>query len=85
MHSGVEVEAFQTALNKDIGGDTSTSHPSASDANPGIHPISFDLFIFIAIVIRCVCSYDICKNMLFAYTFKKNDKNQMFLGQLGSS
>lgn len=36
MHSGADVEAFQAALNRDIGGDTSTSHshsqqPSDSD------------------------------------------------------
>ncbi|KAF7830561.1 transcription initiation factor TFIID subunit 4b-like isoform X1 [Senna tora] len=32
MHSGADVEAFQAALNRDIGGDTSTSQPSGSDA-----------------------------------------------------
>ncbi|KAI9086900.1 hypothetical protein K1719_031061 [Acacia pycnantha] len=31
MHSGAEVEAFQAALNRDIGGDMSTSQPSGSD------------------------------------------------------
>ena len=35
MHSGADVEAFQAALNRDIGGDSSTSHshsqPSDSD------------------------------------------------------
>ncbi|KAI4332130.1 hypothetical protein L6164_017064 [Bauhinia variegata] len=32
MHSGADVEAFQAALNRDIGGDASTSQPSASDS-----------------------------------------------------
>lgn len=31
MHSGVDVEAFQAALNRDIGGDASTSLLSGSD------------------------------------------------------
>lgn len=31
MHSGADVEAFQAALNRDIGGDASTSRPSSSD------------------------------------------------------
>ncbi|KAJ1379353.1 Transcription initiation factor TFIID component TAF4 [Sesbania bispinosa] len=31
MHSGVDVEAFQAALNRDIGGDASTSQFSGSD------------------------------------------------------
>jgi hypothetical protein len=34
MHSGADVEAFQAALNRDIGGDASHSHLSHSDA-PG--------------------------------------------------
>ncbi|KAI9174067.1 hypothetical protein LWI28_011403 [Acer negundo] len=32
MHSGADVEAFQAALNRDIGGDVSTSQPSDSDS-----------------------------------------------------
>ncbi|KAK2664082.1 hypothetical protein Ddye_002656 [Dipteronia dyeriana] len=32
MHSGADVEAFQAALNRDIGGDVSTSQPSNSDS-----------------------------------------------------
>lgn len=32
MHSGAEVDAFQAALNRDIGGDASTSRPSDSDS-----------------------------------------------------
>lgn len=32
MHSGADVEAFQAALNRDIGGDASNSHLSDSDA-----------------------------------------------------
>lgn len=32
MHCGADVEAFQAALNRDIGGDTSTSHPSHIDS-----------------------------------------------------
>ncbi|CAK7347452.1 unnamed protein product [Dovyalis caffra] len=32
MHSGADVEAFQAALNRDIGGDVSTSQPSDSSA-----------------------------------------------------
>jgi transcription initiation factor TFIID subunit 4 len=35
MHSGADVEAFQAALNRDIGGDASNSQLSDSDA--GIH------------------------------------------------
>ncbi|CAL0332753.1 unnamed protein product [Lupinus luteus] len=31
MHSGVDLEAFQAALNRDIGGDASASQPSGSD------------------------------------------------------
>lgn len=31
MHSGADVEAFQAALNRDIGGESSTSQPSDSD------------------------------------------------------
>lgn len=31
MHSGADVEAFQAALNRDIGGDASTSQNSDSD------------------------------------------------------
>ncbi|KAK3029803.1 hypothetical protein RJ639_038245 [Escallonia herrerae] len=31
MHSGADVEAFTAALNRDIKGETSTSHPSDSD------------------------------------------------------
>jgi len=34
MHSGVDVEAFQAALNRDIGGDVSASQFPGSD--PGI-------------------------------------------------
>lgn len=30
MHSGADVDAFQAALNRDIGGDASTSQPPAS-------------------------------------------------------
>ncbi|WJX75470.1 hypothetical protein P8452_58999 [Trifolium repens] len=33
MHSGADVEAFQAALNRDIGGDASHSHLSHSDAS----------------------------------------------------
>ncbi|KAE9599997.1 hypothetical protein Lal_00046152 [Lupinus albus] len=32
MHSGVDLEAFQAALNRDIGGDGSASQPSGSDS-----------------------------------------------------
>ncbi|WVY90976.1 hypothetical protein V8G54_036490 [Vigna mungo] len=32
MHSGVDVEAFQAALNRDIGGDVSASQFPGSDA-----------------------------------------------------
>ncbi|KAK3231248.1 hypothetical protein Dsin_003129 [Dipteronia sinensis] len=32
MHSGADVEAFQAALNRDIGGDVSTSQPSDLDS-----------------------------------------------------
>ncbi|KAJ4701641.1 Transcription initiation factor TFIID subunit 4B [Melia azedarach] len=32
MHSGADVEAFQAALNRDIGGDASTSQPTDSDS-----------------------------------------------------
>ncbi|KAL5777622.1 hypothetical protein ACOSP7_010548 [Xanthoceras sorbifolium] len=32
MHSGADVEAFQAALNRDLGGDVSTSQPSDSDS-----------------------------------------------------
>lgn len=32
LHSGADVEAFQAALNRDIGGDTSTSQPSDTDS-----------------------------------------------------
>ncbi|OIW20855.1 hypothetical protein TanjilG_24933 [Lupinus angustifolius] len=32
MHSGVDLEAFQAALNRDIGGDASASQPSGSDS-----------------------------------------------------
>uniref|UniRef100_A0A6M2F2T7 RST domain-containing protein n=1 Tax=Populus davidiana TaxID=266767 RepID=A0A6M2F2T7_9ROSI len=32
MHSGADVEAFQAALNRDIGGDVSTSQPSDSSS-----------------------------------------------------
>ncbi|MCI30063.1 transcription initiation factor TFIID subunit 4b-like, partial [Trifolium medium] len=32
MHSGADVEAFQAALNRDIGGDASNSQLSDSDA-----------------------------------------------------
>jgi hypothetical protein len=39
MHSGADVEAFQAALNRDIGGDASNSHLSDSDA--GIHYFKF--------------------------------------------
>lgn len=30
MHSGADVDAFQAALNRDIGGDAPTSQPPAS-------------------------------------------------------
>ncbi|KAL4604205.1 hypothetical protein ACB092_10G176200 [Castanea dentata] len=33
MHSGADVEAFQAALNRDIGGDASTSHSQPSDSD----------------------------------------------------
>jgi len=42
MHSGADVEAFQAALNRDIGGDASNSHLSDSDA--GIHYLYHSLF-----------------------------------------
>lgn len=41
MHSRVDVEAFQAALNRDIGGDASTSQLSGSDS--GVHPF-YSLF-----------------------------------------
>ncbi|XP_057490165.1 transcription initiation factor TFIID subunit 4b-like isoform X1 [Actinidia eriantha] len=47
MHSGADVEAFTAALNRDIGGDTSTSQPSDSDSTPlsqGSNPSSSQLF-----------------------------------------
>ncbi|KAJ8531942.1 hypothetical protein K7X08_011865 [Anisodus acutangulus] len=34
MHSGVDLEAFTAALNRDIEGDSSTSQPSKSDSAP---------------------------------------------------
>jgi hypothetical protein len=37
MHSGADVEAFQAALNRDIGGDVSNSQPS--DSSAGIYLI----------------------------------------------
>ncbi|GFY86013.1 TBP-associated factor 4 [Actinidia rufa] len=47
IHSGADVEAFTAALNRDIGGDTSTSQPSDSDSTPlsqGSNPSSSQLF-----------------------------------------
>jgi hypothetical protein len=44
MHSGADVEAFQAALNRDIGGDASTSQPSDSDN--GASFFFFFLFFF---------------------------------------
>lgn len=41
MHSGADVEAFQAALNRDIGGDASNSQLSDSDA--GILQFTFYL------------------------------------------
>ena len=38
MHSGADVEAFQAALNRDIGGDASVSQPSDSDSGILINP-----------------------------------------------
>jgi hypothetical protein len=43
MHSGADVEAFQAALNRDIGGDASTSQPSDSDNGASLF---FFLFFF---------------------------------------
>ena len=37
MHSGADVEAFQAALNRDIGGDVSNLQPS--DSSVGIYLI----------------------------------------------
>lgn len=42
MHSGADVEAFQAALNRDIGGDTAASQ--ASSSNKGVVGIKFFAF-----------------------------------------
>lgn len=44
MHSGADVDAFQAALNRDIGGDVSTSQPSDSESgmnSPYLYNIIF--------------------------------------------
>ena len=51
MHSGADVEAFQAALNRDIGGDTSTSHSQQpSDSDNGTlfpnFPLGYINFVF---------------------------------------
>ena len=46
MHSGADVEAFQAALNRDIGGDASTSQQS--DSNTGI--IFFSFFFWFSVL-----------------------------------
>lgn len=55
MHSGADVEAFQAALNRDIGGDASNSQLSDSDA--GIH--QFTLYLS--------SGYHICKMGINSY------------------
>lgn len=41
MHSGADVEAFEAALNRDIGGDASTSQ--LSDSDKGV-PFDFSIY-----------------------------------------
>lgn len=41
MHSGADVEAFQAALNRDIGGDASASQPSDSKSGIFLNRVRF--------------------------------------------
>lgn len=43
MHSGADVDAFQAALNRDIGGDVSTSQPSDSESGMN-SPYLYNIF-----------------------------------------
>ncbi|KAJ6871896.1 Transcription initiation factor TFIID subunit 4b [Populus alba x Populus x berolinensis] len=52
MHSGADVEAFQAALNRDIGGDVSNLQPS--DSSAGCHVAS--QFIIFAVILVLVFS-----------------------------
>lgn len=45
MHSGADVDAFQAALNRDIGGDVSTSQPSDSESGMN-SPYLYNIYIF---------------------------------------
>ncbi|KAK4794487.1 hypothetical protein SAY86_012481 [Trapa natans] len=45
MHSGADVDAFQAALNRDIGGDASTSQPPASGSSQVHNHITGQSFI----------------------------------------
>ena len=52
MHSGVDVEAFQAALNRDIGGDVSTSQFFGSNACLNfIHYLVFNINLSLILVI----------------------------------
>lgn len=46
MHSGADVDAFQAALNRDIGGDVSTSQPSDSESGMN-SPYLYNIYIFL--------------------------------------
>lgn len=51
MHSGADVDAFQAALNRDIGGDVSTSQPSDSESgmnSPYLYNIFFLKFLVVS-------------------------------------
>lgn len=50
MHSGADVDAFQAALNRDIGGDASTSQPPASGR--GFSILMLDFFFFLDFRLR---------------------------------
>lgn len=45
MHSGADVDAFQAALNRDIGGDVSTSQPSDSESGMN-SPYLYNIYIY---------------------------------------
>lgn len=73
MHSGVDVEAFQAALNRDIGGDASTSQLSGSNqGTPLFFSSSFfwvlsNFFVFVAYyAIQIHCPVNQCLTILMS-------------------
>lgn len=69
MHSGADVDAFQAALNRDIGGDVSTSQPSDSESGMN-SPYLYNIYIFLIFS----CFYFAILSVFYVKNKKERDR-----------